>query len=161
MKPNLDDLLKLAEDDARRVIFKQRVQVPPTWFLSDGKRTMSLATPWGNDVERELAKMFMRIQVKLYHTVAYSFIAEVWSATQDTANPSEVQPRNRPDRKEMVFALATDGKTIRIRSWDIVRDWNEQIVALEAKESPALGFGGWTCSLLGKPEGVDADDAKG
>jgi hypothetical protein len=112
----LDTLLDSAEHVAREVMFKEREQLPPTWILSDGKETKEIATPWRDDLERAIAKIFIADIIKEYKTVAYSFVSEVWVATEtkeeyESGKPY-VQPRHRPDRKEMVMAFATDGTKV-------------------------------------------------
>jgi hypothetical protein len=153
---NLEELLELAEQHAQSVIFEQRRQLAPSWILSDGKVKLTLATPWGNEAERQLAKLFMRLQVKLNKTIAYSFVSEVWTAAESfepDPNKAYVEPRKRPDRQEIVLALATDGKLVRTRAWKIIRNWNEAIGKLEPKDMGDGVFTGWMASLLGEPKG--------
>jgi hypothetical protein len=152
---DLDKLLDLAELHARMILFKKRQQLPPTWILSDGKEMRKLFTPWETDMERELAKAYMAMQIQKHNTVAYCVISEVWVATETPENYASknfVQPRHRPDRKEMVFTFATDGNTVHNRQWQIVRDWHERIIKLEPQKKKAYeGFGGWMVGLLGEP----------
>jgi hypothetical protein len=42
-----------------------------------------------------------------------------------------VRPADQPDRKECVIAFAPDGIEIEWRRWEIKRDWDERIIALE------------------------------
>jgi hypothetical protein len=153
--PAFSELLDAAERHARTALFKKRQQhLETTWFLLDGKNIRKLATPWRNDYERELAKVFMRNVVEQYHIPAYAYVSEVWYAKETPENFNSdnfVQPRDRPDRKEMIIAMATDGKNVRTKAWEIVRNWNEQITALKSQSTKGFGFGGWMISLLGQP----------
>jgi hypothetical protein len=77
-------------------------------------------------------------------------------ATDSKKDPASgkprLQPKDRPDRQEMIFALSTDGKTIRSRNWKILRNWQEQITRLEENSGKGYTeFGGWIATLLGAP----------
>jgi hypothetical protein len=152
---DLDKLLDLAELHARMVLFKRRQALPPTWILSDGKEMRKVFTPWKTDLERELTKGYIANLIKQYNTVAYCVISEVWVAKDTQENyesKNYIQPRHRPDRQEMVFALATNGTSVQNRQWQIVRDWHERIIKLEPQKMQAYeGFGGWMVGLLGEP----------
>ena len=150
---DLEELLRLAEKRARS-LFKKGKQVPPTWILFDGKTVHLLATPWDSEAERQLAKLVLAEAVKEYKIIAYGFVSEVWISVYPMADIDKPhpQPRKDPNRKEMIFSLATDGKTIRQRGWQIVRDWNEKVIKLEAKGEQEGGFSGWIVSLLGTPD---------
>jgi hypothetical protein len=148
MKTELHKLLGLAEEEARTIIFKEKASVMPTWILSDGTMVHKVCTPWKDEFERSVAKVFLRMEIKGFKTVAYSFISEVWLAS----GYSKVQTRDRPDKQEAIFALATDGKSITHRAWNINRNWEDQVIKLELRSlERADGFGGWVGSLLGEP----------
>jgi hypothetical protein len=156
---DLITLLDAAEEHAHEVLLKQRKQLPPTWILSDGKEIALAVTPWEDRMQRTLAKLYMAHLLKEQKTRAYCFISEVWIARESFESVKSgkpiVEPRLRPDRKEMVLALATDGRTARGRSWAIVRNYEERITGLKPEESmkASIGdrFGGWMISLLGEP----------
>jgi hypothetical protein len=148
MKTELQELLSLAEKEARTKIFKERESVFPTWIFSDGEIIHKIKTPWGDEFEKSVAKVFISMEIKRFNTVAYSFVSEVWMGTGHL----EIQVSDRPDKQECIFALATDGKSIMHRAWKIIRNWEDQITKLEPQETrDADSFGGWIGGLLGEP----------
>jgi hypothetical protein len=159
MSDDLKILLDAAETHARDVMLEMRKQLPPTWILFDGKEIALAVTPWEDNLQRSLVKFYMAHMIKEQKTRAYCFISEVWVARESfekyRSGEPIVEPRLRPDRKEMVLAFATDGKTARNHSWEIVRNYEEQITELklteELKKGPGDRFGGWMISLLGVP----------
>ena len=156
LKKSFIELLETAERHARTVLFKRRRQLPPTWLLSDGGNDIrKIETPWHSDGEKNLASLMLRTLIRKHNITAYCVVSEVWYAKEtkenfDSGKPI-VQPRKRPDRKEMVMALATDGKEVHVKSWEIVRNWNEQISELKPHPMQGAGFSGWMVSLLGTP----------
>lgn len=149
------DLLDAAERHARTTLFKKREpHLPTTWLCYDGRDTRKVLTPWRDEHERELAKVFMRTVIQQHSIVAYCCVSEVWytrETPESYASKNFVQPRHRADRKEMVIAMATDGKSVRVKSWEMVRDWNEQVIDLKPHSEIGHGFGGWMIALLGAP----------
>jgi len=99
--------------------------------------------------------VFLRAKMREWNTVAYSIVVEAWAAQQpkdwkigDDPGP---RPAQRPERKEVVIAIASDGTEVVSRTWEIVRDWHERVIGLEQIEHPDYGvMQGWMAELLNK-----------
>lgn len=130
----LELLLDLAERQARAVILGLHRRLIPSWLLiSDQNKIHILGTPWNDQREKDLGKRMMRAEMRKRRTVAYSVVLEAWQApaTQEEVDSGHCVPAGqRPDRKEVVLAMATDGKNTCWRTWDMVRDSLEQVTEL-------------------------------
>lgn len=157
-KPTLDDLLKLAGEQAKGVLLELHMrQLLPTWLfvLPDGKFSV-LATPWNNDAEKILARIKVKRQIKKLGPVAYSLLTEAWTASY---KPEEVpgtsryrRPADRADRREVVMAVASDGTQIKYAQWAIKRDWNDQVAALEPIQMRDGKLESWMAQMLKDPD---------
>jgi hypothetical protein len=111
----------------------------PTWVVIDEAGAAHvIATPWSSDQEKEQTAQRMRRILKNFNAKAYSMVTEAWTAKAPPEwKPGEplIRPANRVDRTEVVIAFATDGQQIEWRQWQIKRDWNEQVMALEEQPS--------------------------
>jgi hypothetical protein len=155
-KPNLDQLLDLAGHQAQIVLVKHKMpELVPSWVLiqADGG-TQIIGTPWRNDAEKTQTGWHMKAKMRELGTVAYSFVAEAWAATlpkayQDSVYlPDELRPRNRPDRTEVVAALAANAQEAKYRQWEIKRDSDGHVIALERMEESLKGSRSWMAELL-------------
>ena len=109
----------------------------------------AIATPFRDDHERMAIAAIMREHLRLKKAVAYSFVFEGWQATLDRSEPlGETKIRDRPDKREVVIAIATDGLNQKMRLWGIVRDRRGRCKALllEDEGAPTVG---WATNLLG------------
>lgn len=155
----LDKLLDLAEQQALLVRFGLKEELMPTWLLINAQgKTKIVPTPWRNDVEKMLARVFVQGRMSKFGAVAYSFLTEAWTAQQpkdwkpeDGISEAE-RPMHRADRQERVIACACDGTTTKWRVWGIIRDHLEQVVKLERQEGLENdNFSGWMAELLPLP----------
>jgi hypothetical protein len=134
MKELLSNLADLAGEHAKRVLVDLGQRLMPQWVLVDAKGAHVIGTPWRDDREKELMIERMRKEMRKRKVTAYSLVVEAWAAA---APPGwkEGEPRmpnwKRPDRREVVVAFATDGKSIEWRHWAIKRDWQDHVCALE------------------------------
>jgi hypothetical protein len=156
-KPNLDDMLDLAGRQAQVVLIQYKMpHLVPSWLLiqADGS-TEIIGTPWNDDDEKHNFVVLMKLKMRELGTVAYSLVAEAWQASApkhwDTKSdlPDKLRPRNRPDRKEVVMALAATATEARYRQWEIKRDWVENITSLELEPEPSSTTSeSWMADLL-------------
>jgi hypothetical protein len=151
----LEKMLALAEEQARLVMIGKSQDLMPTWVLvAADDEVFILGTPWRDDREKRATELFLRKEVRKRRTVAYSFITEAWEAhypkETDLDKPLPLRPAQRPDRKEIVMAMATDGRRRLWRKWETRRDYTERVIALERADFGA-GAGepeGWMAELL-------------
>jgi hypothetical protein len=156
MKPNLDDLLDLAGHQAQIILVDQKMpELIPSWVLiqADGS-TQIIGTPWRNDAEKSQTGDLLKAKMDELGTVAYSFVAEAWAATAPKGYegsaylPDNLRPRNRPDRVEVVAALAANAQEAKYRQWKIKRDSDGHVIALERLEESLKGSRSWMAELL-------------
>jgi hypothetical protein len=147
------DLLQLAGNHARGVMLGLGQPLMPTWVLLGADKSIHIvATPWRDDEEKEAMVKGLRRKMRAEKTLVYSFVMEAWTAQQPKGwKPDQafVRPAQRPDRREVVLAFATDGHAIEWASWDIKREaTTERVIALEAKPWEAKEVESWLTKLL-------------
>ena len=152
-KSILLDLVKLAGQQARVVMVGLQQPLMPSWLYVDRQDRMHIVgTPWESNDAKEGAARHVRWIMRKDQAVAYSLVTEAWTATQPEGwkpdQPIEVAPRDRPDRKEVVIAFATDGEHIEWKRWAIKRDWTERVVALEEEAFEEGPLESWLTQLL-------------
>lgn len=150
MNKTLDQLLELAEQQAHLVLLGLKApELVPSWaFVQPDGSTHVLATPFVNDAQKDATVAYVKAWMRNHDTVAYSFLCEAWTATlsPEEWNPSSGkpipvadQPRNRVDRIEVVYAMATDGKESQFKQWQIVRGWKGEVIGLAPHNSSEEG----------------------
>jgi hypothetical protein len=155
MKKITDSLLDLAEQQARMVLLELKQELMASWVMLGADHKFEIiATPWKNDLEKELSHKMLRAFVRKKQIVAYSFLSEAWVAIAPAGwSPGQPmaeaeRPMQRADRKEVVLAFASDGATKEWRVWEIIRDWQEQIITLASRPLPEASPAGWVTELL-------------
>jgi hypothetical protein len=151
----LDQMIELAGDQARRVLLEaKQPELLTTWMLEDDDGGVRLiATPWRDDSEKAKARAFIRDCMRANRTVRYSFVTEAWQAFEkpgeyNPEDPDWVRPRDRADRIEVVVAIACDKERSVSKSWQIIRNHLEQIIALNPLEQQEGALEGWVASML-------------
>lgn len=109
----LDEMMKLAEDQARRVLLGTTEELMPSWLFVDGAGKIQIfATPWGNTEEKHLTVEAMRAIMHTEQAQAYSLLTEAWMATvegDEAKRPYDgPPPSERPDRQECVVMMAAN-----------------------------------------------------
>jgi hypothetical protein len=136
----LDEMVKLAEEQARRVLIGTREQLLPSWLLASLGDVLIVATPWGNDDDKHLVIRAMREVMQEKQVHAYSILTEAWMVheripdgqTADSFEYRGLPPRERPDRLEAVMITAEDRYGgHRNRSFEILRDKKGRCVELK------------------------------
>lgn len=156
----LKALVDLASEHAETVLVKAHESLMPTWLLTDGKGCLYLVgTPWRDEKEKYNAHLAMRDFVREREIVAYGFVVEAWLATRPPGwrpEPGKPAPRpaEDPNRREVVMAVATNGKTQRFRTWATRRDAAGKVSALVEEEADdyAKNLFGWMCELFAEPQ---------
>jgi alkylated DNA nucleotide flippase Atl1 len=148
----LEQLVEMAGTHARAVLTVLNQSVVPTWVLIDDKGKISItATSWTDEREKATCVAMMRARMREEKIVAYSVVAEAWSAVQPKGwkvTDPHVRPSEDPQRVEIVLALATDGKETEWRRWRIERNATGRVVALEPEAIPQEQVVGWMANML-------------
>ena len=152
---NTEGLFRAAFDYAVQTIVRNQNPLPPTWTLiNEADEITVLMTPWRDNNEKLLIEMMMKLEMRERKTIAYGIVTEAWIAkVPEGWTPGEdlpLQPRKNPDRREVVLAFVTDGKTVTTRMWAIKRDWHDRVTSLELEKSSETpdGFEGWMTKML-------------
>jgi hypothetical protein len=148
----LTGLLDLAESHVRQVLLDMKAaQLMPVFLMVDRDDEVMLApVPWNSEEEKTDALRMVRVTMQLAGVQRYSIVAEAWTAEWKAGDPPGPMPVDRPDRKEVVWALAADKTQHRVRVWNIVRGEAGTIVKLDLDKDvkPMPGIGGRMARLL-------------
>jgi hypothetical protein len=155
---DLDQLIELAGTQARGVLVELGLpQLVPSWVLINKKGQFNVVTTaWKDDEQKELARKAIRQHMRQHRTTTYSVVFEAWAAhaPSDWNPDEELQPwehaSERPDRWEVVIAIACNRKQSRIKQWKIVRDpFSGKVTDLEPDEAIEPGsWDGWLAEML-------------
>lgn len=137
---NLDEMIDLAEQQARTVLLGMREELAPQWLLVKGDGNIEIiATPWHGDEQKYLAVAAMRDVMEKRQVVAYSVLVEAWFAvlSKDEASRPYQRPSERADRRESVVAMAANhwGQS-KYRQWEIIRDRRGRCRELQRLDGP-------------------------
>jgi hypothetical protein len=148
----LEVLLMQAERHIRHVLLEQKEdQLVPLFAMAKRGEMILCPTPWRDDDEKRLMVEAVRQEMHREGVKAYVFMSEAWSAAQPEGwKPGDAEgplPEDRPDRQEIVFAVACDKERILHRVWRIVRGEAGTIVKLE-REKDLDGLTGRMAGLL-------------
>lgn len=150
----LPKLVQIAGEHAKAVLIGLGQPLMPSWVYIDGTNQLHvLATPWRSDQEKVQVGTQMRRILREAQAQAYSLVVEAWAARAPAGwKPDQkvpIRPSNRPDRQEIVVAFATDGERTEWRRWEIVRDWQESVTALNEQAFDGMAES-WLTRLLKK-----------
>jgi hypothetical protein len=138
---DLENMIKLAEDQARRVLIGTREELTPIWLVQSEGKVEVTATPWANNDQKRMTVEFMRRRMREQNATAYSLLTEAWysviSVLEAAKEYTGPPPSERADRKEAVVAMAADrdGKHI-YRHWEIIRDHQGRTRELRRLDGP-------------------------
>jgi hypothetical protein len=155
IKTALDSLLEAAGHMAHQVLLKEHESLMPTWlYLRPNGELGIIATPWRDELEKEIMVLRVREELRATQALLYAFVTEAWVASAPSEwSPGKqlpLRPSQHPDRQEVVIAFATDGQLIEWKSWDTKRDYHEQIIALAARKDFEGTPESWLTRLLNK-----------
>jgi hypothetical protein len=140
----LTRLLHLAETFATDTMIHKGMDLSPTWVLIDANRDARVvATPWANENWKSFYRATLKLDMKRYNIVAYSFVTEAWAATLDEKEwkgwARDVMPSQRIDRREIVVAVAASAMASKYKQWAIQRDDLGKVTALVSDPIRATG----------------------
>lgn len=119
MTASLDDLLRVAEEGARKNLLVHRVRQLLPVFMTDNGVVIGLQM--GNDLEKQVGLLAVKAKLKEVGARAYAFVGEMWLSTAAADRPG-TRAAESPDRREVVLVGATDGDEVKVRIIPIVRD---------------------------------------
>ena len=133
----LEDLVRLGEEQARRVLIGTKEELVPSWLLLDENGPTILATPWADNREKQLVTHAMRKTMRERQVIAYSLLVEAWFVVVPEEQYEGPPPSERDDRKEAVVVMAAnrDGQHL-YRQLAIVRDKEGACVELRRLDGP-------------------------
>jgi hypothetical protein len=131
----IDQMLSLAYGQAKNLILGNKDQIMPVFMILTGDdEIIFVGTPWRGDNQKNMAAIMLRDMMKEKRAIAYSFLSEAWVASQPQGwkigDAVDTLPADRPDRKEVVMAMATNGTDTKYKSWVIMRDKEGNCVEL-------------------------------
>jgi hypothetical protein len=138
---DLEHMIKLAEDQARRVLIGTREELTPLWLVQSQGKLEVIATPWADSEQKSMTVELMRALMREQSATAYSLLTEAWYSVLPAAEVGPEYtgppPSERADRKEAVIAMAAsrDGTHI-YRHWEIVRDFQGRTRELRRLDGP-------------------------
>jgi hypothetical protein len=160
----IDELLKAAEGQARRVMIGGKEELTPiAHMIRPNGQSIVLATPWRNATEKDITLRTLAALMRDDQIVRYSMLHEGWMRT---AEPGEFTPEQEaaivsgdlmpsidpiaqhPKRIEVVIAIGVEkgGKTIRM--WETKRDKRGNCVELVEIDTNADEWRGPALELL-------------
>lgn len=153
MSADLDALLELAGAHARTVLVDMKeAELPPTFLMIAEGEHIFMPAPWRDEDEKRMVLGAVRAIMKESGVTRYSMVSEAWIAIQPEGwkpgMPQGPLPGDRPDRKEVVFAIAADKATAKSRTWDIVRGESGVVVELRHDKAEMKEIGGRMAELL-------------
>jgi hypothetical protein len=120
-------------------------------ITADGENILA-PTPWRDEDDKRDMLGSIRLFMRMKNVVRYSVVSEAWAASQpkDWKPGQDISPMpsERPDRREIVIAIAADKERTVSRSWDIVRGEAGSIVKLQLDKDFAGSQEGRMGSLL-------------
>lgn len=151
----LKELMRIGEDHAKEMMVGTTHQYLTQFTLvKPNDRYDICATPWGDGSEKRDMVFGVCLQAIKEGAVAYSFCTEAWFASSSFKGPQDKQPppvgpppSERPDRKEGIVLIASDGTEHLFECWEIVRGPDGICAELDKKESPK-GFESWITDAL-------------
>jgi hypothetical protein len=161
-KDELSALAEVGGDHARNVLIRLRQPIMPQWVMvNDAGHVNVVGTPWRDDEEKMIVGRGLRKFMREHRIKAYSVVVEAWAAMAPKGwKPGDPHQPNwmNPERREVVIAMATDGKAIEWRQWAVQRDYEDKVRALEPMALPeGRTARTWMTKLLGN-ESLDDDD---
>jgi hypothetical protein len=150
---DLDALLDNAGQHARIVLVEMKeTELLPTFLMIAAEENILMPAPWGDEIEKKVLLRAAREIMKAKGVSRYSMVSEAWTAKQPEGwkpgMPQGPLPADRPDRKEVVIAIAADKTATKSRVWDIVRGEGGSVVDLRLDDAALQDLSGRMGELL-------------
>lgn len=142
-------LISAAEDLAIEIVINMHKKIVPTWVLMDAKFAfVVITTPYFDQKSKARTAKRIRSAIRKHKAVAYSFVAGAW-LVRKLGGPVDYPIGSPMDKREILVAVACHGKDRQWVSWDMKRDWNEQVIGLTPIKTDGGEPHGWVCEMLG------------
>jgi hypothetical protein len=153
MTDDLDALLDNAGQHARNVLVEMKeTELLPTFLMIAPEENILMPAPWRDEAEKRVLLRTARGFMKAKGVTRYSMVSEAWTAVQPAGwkpgMPQGPLPADRPDRKEVVIAIAADKTVTKSRVWDIVRGEGGSVVDLRLDKAALQDLSGRMGELL-------------
>lgn len=144
MKNALANLERLAVDTSTKIVNSGAEELMPVFIGYSPKNGIKLiATPYGNEAEKDAAVAFIKEKFKEEQITAYVHVAEAWMLRGDMREGiPEVAPSKSERREEIIMVVGEDADGNRaFRTLPIIRDENNvRSVGKEISTNDANGF---------------------
>lgn len=128
---DLEALVETGHDYARKTLLNKRgAELTATYLLlrPEGEGGLGIdvmVCPWQDEAEKIVILELVKARCHANGVTALCFVCEAWvvsySADEYRRGGSD-PPSQRPDRKEIVLCIATDGTRKKVGRWAIRRD---------------------------------------
>lgn len=106
-QPTLRELFDIGCYNAKR-LFEEQGEVTPMWHaVPERGDHLLIATPWSDDIEKEIVIEFLRDKFKAKRVQRFVCIVEAW-AVMGASIDMEIRPSRHPDRREVIKIQAED-----------------------------------------------------
>lgn len=147
--------MQIGEEHAREMMVGSKDQYLTQFTLMKPNDHYDIcATPWGEPKEKRDMVFGVAMQAIKSGAIAFSFCTEAWFASSSFKGPQKQQPppvgpapSERPDRREGIVLIASDGKERLFNCWEIIRDKEGTCIELRLQEE-AKGFESWIIDAL-------------
>jgi|SRR5215469_3391699 len=130
-------LISLGEELAREMLLvKRHKELVPVYHLIGKENDHHIMyCPWRNDFDKKLHFAAVRTHARKIGCRAFSFVSEGWSVMRPKDNPGGPQPRDDPNRIEIVNISAVNHSGAKTKHLHMVRDlspgMNNRLIGLE------------------------------
>ena len=129
----LDQLLDVGIKTAEHLLMKKRVPmlIPEYTLITKDKEIIVLPVQFRDDYEKDVAVATVKATAAILGAIQALYVSEGWMLKlpkaltpwhADRQMENLPKPSQSPDRIEIVQAVATDGKTTKGRSLQMIRD---------------------------------------
>lgn len=143
---NLDNILNFAGKHARTILIEQGAKdlMPVFCLETPSGAGIIIGAPWENEQEKLNCIEAVRQLAREHKAVMCAFCGEAWVTKHHLHNNpwDGTPPSQSPNRHEVVFAIATDGRETKGVSWLIVRDEKGKITDLIREDHDCKEMGG-------------------
>lgn len=146
----LENLTETAYKFASHYLVGTKDALMPIVVLNRGEENDIIGLPFSNEKEKKEMILNVALEVAKKGCTSWSFMSESWFAHSYRGDPDKRRPVDRPDRKEGVFCLLSDGKEVKIRSWEIIRNPEGKCVELKVYDANEGAIESWIAVAINR-----------
>jgi hypothetical protein len=106
--------------------------------------------PWSSDKERRFIIDIMKKKFKEWNVCRYVNVCESWVSTNMALHEAGIQPRDDPQREEVIHIIGVDHREILGRAWYIINEGGKRRLGPERKMPSGVTIGGELTELMGE-----------